>query len=59
MQTAFAEKADQLVKVGNKSATFNVTTVASPIQIPLTQLAARGGTESAGGYSETIVRREI
>ena len=40
-QTAFAEKADQLVKVGNKSATFNVTTVASPIQIPLTQLAAR------------------
>ena len=40
-QTAFAEKADQLVKVGNKSATFNLTTVASPIQIPLTQLAAR------------------
>ena len=40
-QTAFAEKADQLVKVGNKSATFDVTTVASPIQIPLTQLAAR------------------
>ena len=40
-QTAFAEKADQLVKVGNKSATFNATTVASPIQIPLTQLAAR------------------
>ena len=40
-QTAFAEKANQLVKVGNKSATFNLTTVASPIQIPLTQLAAR------------------
>lgn len=40
-QTAFAEKADQLVKVGNKLATFDVTTVASPIQIPLTQLAAR------------------
>ncbi len=29
------------MKVGNKSATFNTTTVASPIQIPLTQLAAR------------------
>lgn len=40
-QTAFAEKADQLVKVGNKLAKFDVTTVASPIQIPLTQLAAR------------------
>lgn len=40
-QTAFADKANQLVKVGNKSATFNATTVASPIQIPLTQLAAR------------------
>lgn len=40
-KTAFVDKANQLVKVGNKSATFNTTTVASPIQIPLTQLAAR------------------
>ena len=40
-QTAFADKANQLVKVGNKLAKFDVTTVASPIQIPLTQLAAR------------------
>lgn len=40
-QVAFVDKANQLVKVGNKSATFDVTTVASPIQIPLTQLAAR------------------
>lgn len=38
---AFADKADQLVKVGNKSAAFNANTATAPIQIPLTQLAAR------------------
>lgn len=40
-KAAFADKADQLVKVGNKSAAFNANTATAPIQIPLTQLAAR------------------
>lgn len=40
-KAAFADKADQLVKVGNKSAKFDANTAANPIQIPLTQLAAR------------------
>lgn len=38
-KAAFADKADQLVKVGNKSAEFG--SAATSIQIPLTQLAAR------------------
>ncbi len=68
-QTTFADKANWLVKVGNKSATFNAATVASPIQIPLTQLAARvelkvrvdiprqltGGTYEYPGISENGV----
>lgn len=40
-KAAFADKANQLVKVGNKSAAFNANTATAPIQIPLTQLAAR------------------
>ena len=58
-QTAFAEKANQLVKVGNKSATFNLYDCRFSNPDPVNTVGCTGGTESAGGYSETIERWRI